>query len=770
MIMMTKPQAFVIAEKGYQVKAYRETYQKHYQEIPYKMHFACLKGHVDELKATNKEKWSFDNALNIPPSFYQWNFESNAVNLPKDSPYQIKKVHHQLYQDILKQLQEIDNLTYLVVGTDDDLEGCYLASAFISTLPAKYQKLPRLRIFTDDLSDRTLFKAFKHLPHYDEPLVNDRKKTYTSLNNSGVLRAQMNYVLGTSLTRALTVKTKSPKPIKVGYVKAPIIQIVNHRYQQYIHFKPLHYYQMDASITHPNGQFKALLVKKENYKAINFKDRRIADESVDRLQHQGTLIKQKSRNVVTPAPSFLDFSQLQSTLNRKYGMDLEKVMQVVEKLYMDKYLTYPRTDCTYVDEDTAQLFPQIVQMCADIPNLKTYAEQAMQLNRFDEVRHDKRYVNPNKIEVHPALTLSPREHEHIAWNELNQNEQRVLYEIALNNLLPFLKPKVTAQTVALFDAQGHDKVAWLAKGSVVIEQGWSALKHHQATKDDDLKNQLPQMQVGDQVQIEPFISEHQTQPKPLYTMATIVKQLKTLTNLDDLLSKEERTLLTNFAQGIGTVATKGKILNELVENGTLMITKSKKDNIPAKKLIPTENGIKLANILDKMQLLQLKDVVQFEMDLTDVQNQELSPQTFQERYFDLAKHQVENVKNNDDDFDFSLGQTKSNEPKIVGHCPICHHRVLAYPNRYACEKQKWEKDSKGQWHMTGCAFSINKKPFNMQRSLSLSNMQKILQGKPTTSCKFLSKNKKVYQAKLKWDYDKQALTLVFDNTYKSERK
>lgn len=751
---MTKPGVLLLAEKDSQAEDFRKVYYKHMREIPYVFYFGVLAGHVDELKPTPKEKWSFDNALNVPQGFLKWNFD--GITTPQNSPYQIKANEKKRQQRIINTLDTHD-IQYICIATDPDIEGSYLAAAFLSTLPVKYQRLPRLRLFEDDNTEKTLLKAFKKLHAEDEEL-SDGKKTYHSLENSGVLRGQTNFIMGTSLTRALTLKNNNL--IKVGYVKAPILQLVTRRYEQYVNFKPQNYYEIEANAVHANGNFKVKLVDAKKQQIIKLKDKNLAEEKCNLLSRQGKVLKQERKKEITQAPQFYKLTKLQGVLNKRYNIPLNKSMEVIEKLYNDdKILSYPRTDSVVLAEGQIKDLPAMVTMCMSIPALKPYAERAIKLNRFDEVAKNKRFVNQKKVDTHPALTLNPHEKKSFEWNHFTKTEQQVIYEVGLSCLLPFLEPKETARTKVTISAEGHDKLNWLATGSVVLKAGWSELMHSKPA-DDELKNSLPSLNVDDDIVLEPETTTHQTKPQPLYTESSLMDHLGTLSNLGDVLPKEYTNLLKNFAQGIGTSATRGNIITDLIKNGSMQITKKRLKDIPAKRVIPTPEGIKLAHQLSKLQIMQIEDVVRFEMDLTAVQEQKMTPKAFQDKYIVLAEQQVDKVKNSQLE-KINLQRKSNQDTEPLGKCPMCGNDVIEGKNIFRCKNNRFKKEN-GQWIHEGCNFQIYKHPFNMKNTLTANDVKKILGGKTTGYKTFVSKKtNKEFKAKLNLDNDTKELKLNF---------
>lgn len=766
-MVSTKPRMLLISEKSDQMQSYLDVYRKNYQAIPYQVEFATLQGHVDEIRGAKEdkaEKWTLDNALFIPAGFKTWDFQPNAVNASNTSPYILNSNYGKRYYDqVIEKFKKYPDIQCLGIGTDDDVEGSFLAAAFISMLPSKYQKLPRLRLFIDDLSDESIIEGFQHM-HRMTDLLPDGKTTYNSHTNSGILRSQANYVMGVALTKALTVKTGITT--NVGYVKAPIIQLVSYRYQQYVDFKPKDYFELDANIHHAEGDFKAHLINtKDKNNPVRFNQKDQALQFIDTLSNQGQIMSVQKAKVFSKAPQFYKLTKLQGVLNSRYNMSLNRSMDVIEKLYkIDKVLTYPRTTSNVISRKSVKDLPNIIRMCSLIPQLKPYANHALELNRFDEVAKDTRFVNDKKVNVHPALTLNPKQfrkegEQVFNWEKFTQEERQVLFEVALSNLLPFLELKESLRKKVQIECQGHDDYCWNATDTIVIKPGWSALVHKKSTN-DGLKQGIPNVKKGDQVGITPNLQAKQTIPLPLFTIKSLTDNLDNLTHAEELLSDPKSKDILKQFKGIGTPATRGSIITTLFDKKFLRLSTAadkKKYGIPAKHIIPTENGLQLNKVLEKLHLMRLDDVVDFENDVYQVQLNAMDPQAFQEKYFALAKNYVENVKQIDIDPNQFI---KKNS--IVGKCPICGGNVVTQKTFFNCENRKTVKDDEGQYHVTGCKFSVYRKPFGLKRDLTKSDMQKLLKGEKTHKLHFHSKKKdKDFDGYLIYDQASQNIKLSF---------
>lgn len=766
---MTKPSMLLIAEKRDMRVKYENAYEHAKDQIPFKMYFAELRGHVDQIKE-NKDDWN-EHQFVLPQGFLNWQFDSHAINQPQNSPYEIRADAQNYLDTILKILNE-NQIDYLGIGTDGDIEGSTLASAFLSLLPVKYQELPRLRLFLDDPSEKTIIHGMQHMYHLDDKMLNG-EVTYNRFKNSGILRNQLNYVAGISLTRALRVRAGHNIKANFGLVKAPILEMVNARYEQFCHFTPQTFYYLGGEVALPKGNLPVTLYELAE-------QQRYTSNAKDDLEHflktcstQVTLKQLQIKEQTTSAPQFYRLTQLQGVLNDKYGMKLDHSLAILEDLYNNAQLiTYPRTESNVLASAQVKDFENIIRMCQCIPKLKGFAQQALMLNRLEEVAKDKRFVNDKKVNAHPAITFNTHTHHDFKWEDLSTEQQQVLYEIGCNTLAPFLAPKKTSIATALFDNQPPlSSLAWYAKESTVLDKGWTAITNHDKIQPSllaPLKDHL-----GQAFTMQSSLKTGQTKPMPLYTVKSLMDNLDNLNHTDQLLNeKDDKKILKEF-HGIGTSATRGHILEQLEVNQILTITDKadKAKNIGKGKLIPTEIGVAFAQLLNNMNLLQLTEIVDIETDLIAIQNGTLTPQEFQQKYFAQIEQQVKQIQQSAESDWQKISVTAQNTDKtLVGTCPLCQQPVYAGKKMVICSQSHVKfvnaqnepvkkDDPTGHWVLEGCPLRFSFHPFHSKEKITKGDIQRLLSLQPTKKAYTLhsAKKDKDYQLPLIWDQTKQHL-------------
>ncbi|MCL4359632.1 type I DNA topoisomerase [Patescibacteria group bacterium] len=246
-------------------------------------------------------------------------------------------------------------------------------------------------------------------------------------------------------------------------------------------------------------------------------------------------------------------STLQQDAGRKLYFSAKKTMQLAQKLYEEGRITYHRTDSVNLSEKF-------------IGEARTYIEKTYGTSFVPP--KPRRYTTKSKVaqEAHEAirptnvaLTNARGEPD----GELNKDHER-LYEL-------IWKRAVASQAAeAVFDSTtlsitSSNAYVFSVQGSVITFEGFLTISGREV---EDMV--IPAVAVGDRVElIEALPSEHQTNPPPRYTEATLVKTL------------EEK--------GIGRPSTYAPIISTIQDRQ--YVTKTER------KLVPTDLGNTVTDFL-----------------------------------------------------------------------------------------------------------------------------------------------------------------------------
>jgi hypothetical protein len=167
------------------------------------------------------------------------------------------------------------------------------------------------------------------------------------------------------------------------------------------------------------------------------------------------VISKKTKKEVINPPKLFSLSKLQSLLGKKYKMSMADSLAIVQKLYEEGYLTYPRTNSEYLATNEKDKIKKI------IANIKGIG--------YPVVFKDKKTIfDDSKIESHSALTptykIPKKEH-------LTEREMQVYQTVFRRFVAVFCDEDCLAQkTEIIIDVGGYEQ--FTLKGITIITKGF----------------------------------------------------------------------------------------------------------------------------------------------------------------------------------------------------------------------------------------------------------------------------------------------------------
>lgn len=620
---------------------------------------------------------------------------SNIPCFPDEFKFKLKNTDSGITKqfNLLKTLCNRNDVEKIVNAGDADREGEIIIRLCVNN--AMEKEKPFYRLWLPDQTPETVKKALSEMK--DETY-------YNNLANEGFARTYIDWLYGVNLTRFATLKTGTL--LRVGRVIVPIVKAIYDRDIQIRNFKPDIYYGI-ASKEETNGEIVELNSKEKFDK--NQKNKAI--ELCNMYNQLEAIVKDKKQKKDTLNPGKLySLSKLQNVLGKKYKMSMDKSLSIVQKLYEEGYLTYPRTNSEYLATAEMDKFKQIIN------NIN-------KLGYPVEFKNKKTIFDDSKIESHSALTPTYK----IPKKGALTGDDLVVYLTVFKRFVAVFCSEETIINKCEITINLGEKETFILKGSVIVEKGWT--KYDDYTTKDKI---LPNLNVGDKINVNFKEIEKTTSAPKHYTIETLNNYLKNPFKDEKANQDDDTEDYKAIFEGLelGTEATRTGIIDNAKKSEYIELKKDTYYILPKGEYLI--ESLKTMNIsMDKYKTSELgkalKKVYREEIKIKDAVN--------------LACDEIKEIfdsKNNIDDNGF-YGD-------FIGTCPLCGNEVIK--NRYGFGCKNFEK----------CSFRIN--GTICKKTISLINAKKLItDGKTDKIIGFISKNGKPFDAYLKLDDDKK---IVFE--------
>ena len=297
--------------------------------------------------------------------------------------------------------------------------------------------------------------------------------------------------------------------------------------------------------------------KEEIQKAIN-----VINKTKFKISDVNT--KLYRRNPLAPFTT----STLQQTASGRFGFGASRTMQIAQRLYQGidiegettGLITYMRTDGTNISKEAIEDFRKFIsdehgnKYLPDVPN--SYSGKKAK----------------NAQEAHEAIRPTDIKRKPSDIKKYINADQLKIYELIWSRALSSQMTPAEFDRNTIIISSENNKINFRASGSVVKFDGFLKIYQVQET-DEDAKNILPEVKVGDPINILKLNDEqHFTDPPPRYSEASLVKKMEEL--------------------GIGRPSTYASIISVLSTRNYVELMN--------KRFHPTDRGKLISAFLEKL--------------------------------------------------------------------------------------------------------------------------------------------------------------------------
>ena len=634
---------------------------------------------IEDYTPSESGRWTMDNLPCFPKEF--------KFNLRKNEKKQVDSGVEKQF-NIIKRLCERRDIDTIVNAGDSDREGEIIVRLCVSH--ALSQKKNFVRLWLPDQTPETISAGL--LDMKDE-------REYDNLASEGFARTYIDWLYGVNLTRFATLKTG--KLLRVGRVIVPIVKAIYDRDMEIRNFVPQKYYVITSN-EKTNDECVELTSK------LKFTKDELAKAQEKCAQYNGcdAVVTAVTRKKSTMAPPKLfSLSKLQSYLGKKYKMSMDDSLSIVQKLYEEGYVTYPRTNSEYL-------------ATAEKDKISSIVSSVQKLGYPVKFKVSKSIFDDSKIESHSALTPTYKIPQPSA---LTEREKQVYSTILRRFVAVFCEEDCLCEKSEIKIKVGELE-EFLLKGTVITQKGWT--KFDDYTPKDKI---LPQLNKGDTVNICFKPQEKETTPPKHYTIETLNNYLKNpfkedKQNADENDDEDYKAIFEGLE--LGTEATRTGIIDNACKSAYIALKKDVYHIQPNGEYL-IEALSQLGIIMDKYKTSQLgqslKKVFRGECTINDSVG--------------LAEREISHVFEVARDVETNIGVVGDH----IGVCPLCGSTVISGRLGYGCSGYK-----------EGCKFVIWK--HICKKTISVKHAKELLaSGKTSKISGFVSKNNKTFDAFLKLD-------------------
>ena len=444
--------------------------------------------------------------------------------------------------------------------------------------------LPFQRLWISSLTDAAIRKGLKELKDGHE---------YDSLYLAAKARSEADWLVGINGTQALSVAA-GRGTYSVGRVQTPTLAMVCKRFWENRRFtpEPVHQLHFTTSSVSVNEVVKFSSMEK-------WKNKEEATTLYNKVKEQmcATIVKVEKKEKVENPPLLYDLTTLQKEANTKHGFTAEQTLDLVQKLYEAKLVTYPRTSSRYIPEDVFAEVPLLFE------RLSAHSLFADKIESMDGL--NRRSVDASKVTDHHALLVTPN--RPLA---LYKNEQ-LIYDMIVGRMIEAFSPECVKETTTVrAECEG---VEFETKGCIVRKAGWRSVYG-----EDNTDTVLPGWNEGDTLAMNGCsMSSGMTRPKPLHTESTLLAAMETA-GREGMEDEEVRQALKDCS--IGTPATRAAIIETLLKREYMVRVK--------KSLVPTEKGLALYSIVKGMDIADVEMTGRWEAELAKIERGQTPHEAF----------------------------------------------------------------------------------------------------------------------------------------------
>ena len=601
-------------------------------------------GHLYELKDLDayfpdynpkeKVRWRMDR-LPFYPENWDFQYEIKVDPETKTVNPSVKKT-----VKLLQTLMNRKDVDIIYNCGDSDKEGQRICDEIIQH--GLKTKKTILRLWLPAQDEETIQKALETAKPNED---------YIGFSLSAKARAEMDWLYGIELTRYASIKRNSF--VRIGRCVCPIVAQIVARENEIQNFIPKPYSAV-VSEEQTNGE----TIKLTSKRTFEEGHEQEAQQLADSFNAAGAIVSDLTLEKKTiGAPKLFSTADLQSFIckNNK-TMAPSDVLDETQKLYEAGYVTYPRTNSSYLSHSELGDMDKVIARLA-----------AAGIKGLINKPKSKAIYDDSKVEVHSAITPTGK-----MPSGLDANGE-IVYTAILNRFQAVFCEEDCTVNRTTMTIHCHDE-DFVLKGDIQLTPGWR--KYEPSGETDKI---LPALKKGDSVNVAFKPVGKMTTPPKRYTVGSLNNWMLTPMRGTEKDENEEYTdaewkeILSDAT--ICTEATRADTIKRCIKSGYISLKKGVYYGEPG--------GFELVDVMSKLGIdLSVKTTVTLSKQLHAIVKQEMS----REDVLSYARSNIDKV--------FEKNASIDQAPRVGGKhevlckCPVCGGDVVETEKAFRCIQKK----------------------------------------------------------------------------------
>ena len=338
-------------------------------------------------------------------------------------------------------------------------------------------------------------------------------------------------------------KINSENSVKVEKeVIVSALTLICQRYLEQVNCKEKTIYQLELLHTKSFIEFKSQLILEDEkqIKPVLKKIQRIGKAEV---------VDIKIGNCIEEPPFLFNRIDLQNEAYLSYNISFEETSRITKKLYENKFITNPKTESTFINNQFWTTIPKLIHALNERENYRKFT------NELRKGGLNKRIVDDEKSKDQHGILITDKIPSSLSVKE------RIIYEMIIFRFLEAVSQSTIKEIVTVNSEILHYQ--FKAEYCRIVDIGWQSIQGS-FPPEQMILPELPSLKLGDELKIKQFsINEKKIKPPKLLDVISLLLELKAVV-------KDEQNEI---------------VLKELVVNNYVKLKN--------KSFIPTEKGLKL---------------------------------------------------------------------------------------------------------------------------------------------------------------------------------